>query len=104
MNIGLPMSGSYHTQTGTVTSDRAMTDTEFDEVSVLAEPKLGAVVEIMNNESGWLALTIMGTVSIGEVYDRGEIPAAAADAAGDFHVTSAQLGLTYQFAIPGTKR
>lgn len=97
LNIGLPMSGSYSTKE----TSTDMPAADFDKLNVLIEPKLGAVVEIHNSESGWLGMTIMGSISASEYLDRGEV---TADAAGDFHMVSGQIGLTYQFAIPGTKR
>jgi hypothetical protein len=101
VNFGFPMSGSFASKAGTVESSRDMTTAEFDSTNVLIEPKVGAVVEIMNDKTGWLGLTIMGTVSVSELAKRGDV--SSIDNAGDFHAVSGQIGLTYQFAIPGTK-
>lgn len=101
LNLGFPMSGSTLTKTPVSETSVDMTDAEFDKLEVLIEPKIGAVVEILNNENGWLGMTIMGSITAGEISDRGDV---TSDNAGDFHMVNGQLGLTYQFAIPGTKR
>ncbi|MBS1911651.1 MAG: hypothetical protein JST22_06675 [Bacteroidetes bacterium] len=103
VNFGFPMGGTITTKGGAGASEeaRSMTDAEFAKVNTLVEPRLGAVIPLMNNRNGWLALTIMGGYSLSEITDRGTV---IADSDGDFHMVCGQLGVTYQFSIPGTLR
>lgn len=106
VNFALPMSGSYSQKNGPTDAERSsdMPDDVFDKVEVLIEPRIGAVVPLMNDKNGFLGLTITGGISFNEIYDRGDIVNSGIDAIGDFHITGAHLGLTYQFPIPGTAR
>ena len=104
MNIGFPMGGSVTTKGGPDDEEdtQDMSDAAFDKVEVLLEPRIGATVNLFEERSSWLALTIMGGISLNELMDRGDLPNSGADGIGDYHLATMQLGLTYQFSIPGT--
>ncbi len=100
MNFGFPMSGSYSVKAGSadeVTTD--MSDADFSKQLTLVEPRIGAVIPLMNNKTGWLSLSVIGSITLGEVIDR---PATSADNAGDYTMVTGMIGLSYQFSIPGT--
>jgi len=103
MNFGLPMGGTLAVKTGqgTTETSRDLTSAEEDKLETLLEPRLGAVIPLMEDPTGWLGLTVTGGYTLNEVEDRGDdIP----ESAGAFNMVAAYLGLTYQFAIPGTAR
>lgn len=101
MNFGFPMSGGYTSKSGPGAAEqsRDMTDAEFEKVETLLEPRIGAVIPIINNKTGWLSLSVIGGISLNELIDRGEV---TADAAGDLKMVCGQIGVSYQFSIPGT--
>lgn len=103
MNFMMPMGGTTTTKAGTgaseVTSD--LTSAEEDKLETLIEPRLGAVIPLLEDKTGFLGLTIIGGYTLNELSDRGDnLP----DNAGTFNMVAGYLGVTYQFAIPGTSR
>lgn len=104
MNIGFPMSGSVSFKGGPNDEEHSedLADAVFDKAEVLLEPRIGATVNLFEERSSWLALTIVGGISLNEMFDRGDLPSTGADGIGDYHLATMQLGLTYQFSIPGT--
>ncbi len=96
MNIAMPMSGTASSEAAT--SD--ISDAEMDNFTTLLEPRVGAIIPLMDEETGWMGLTILGGASLNEMVDRADVSGDESD----YHMVSLHLGLTYQFAIPGTKR
>jgi hypothetical protein len=96
LNLGLPLGG--YVTTPSQTTD--FTTAENDKINFMVEPRLGAVIPLMENQSGWLALTIMGGLTVSELSDRGPVSSSM----GDDHNWAAYLGVNYQFSIPGTAR
>ncbi len=103
LNMGVPMSGSNTSRSGQLAAESSvdMTDTEFERVEFLLEPRIGAVIPLLDDENGWLGLNITAGYSLTTLFDYGEGPA---DIIGDYHMASLHLGVTYQLAIPGTRR
>lgn len=95
MNFGFPVSGSYTNNGGTVD----MSDASFDKLQTIIEPRVGAIIPLMNNKSGWMGLSILGGITLNEIIDRGTVSSSDDS---DYHLVSAHLGLFYQFSIPGT--
>ena len=56
---------------------------------------------MLEDKTGWLGLTIMAGYSLNEMGDRGD---NLTDDDGSFNMVAGYLGVTYQFAIPGTAR
>jgi hypothetical protein len=104
LNIGFPMSGSVSVKGGPNAEEdtQDMSDAAFEFIEVLLEPRIGATVNVFEERSSWLALTIIGGISLNELMDRGTLPSSGADGIGDYHLATLQLGLSYQFSIPGT--
>lgn len=103
VNFLMPMGGTITTKAGAATSEtsRDLTSAEEDKLETLIEPRIGAVIPLLEDETGWLGLTILGGYTVNEMSDRGDnLP----DNAGAFNMVSGQIGVTYQFAIPGTSR
>lgn len=92
MNFGFPMSGSVTTPDGTTTS---FTDAQLETVESVLEPRLGGVFTLINDKSGWLAMTVTGGYDLNEAKD----PNGAVSFG---KMVSAHLGVFYQFTIPGT--
>jgi len=103
MNFGLPMGGTVTSKGGPGSSEvsRDLTTDEEDKLETLMEPRLGAIIPLLEDKTGWLGLTIMAGYSLNEMSDRGD---NLTDDDGAFNMVAGYLGVTYQFAIPGTAR
>jgi len=106
MNFGLPLGGSVTRKAGQNADEisRDMTDTEYDKVDVTLEPRIGTVIRVHDDQNGWVGITLNGGLTLNEFFDMGDVPSAARDIVGNYQTASMHLGLTYQFAIPGTAR
>lgn len=105
LNIGLPMSASQPIPdpAGTVASDQTM-EVPSDNVEMMLEPRLEASLVLIDEEMGWLGLTFGGGFPLNTLFKKDET-SLLYPSEGDIPSTRAlnlQLGLTYQFAIPGT--
>jgi hypothetical protein len=104
LNMGIPMGGSNTTKLGLlateVTSD--MSSDEFDRVEFMLEPRIGTSVVLLDDDNGALTMTLSGGYTLSTLQDLGN--AASLDAFGDYHMASLHLGLSYQLAIPHTRR
>jgi hypothetical protein len=105
LNMGLPLGGSFTSKFGAGTTEVVsdLTSSQQDSVEFLLEPRIGATVVLMEDKTGWLGLVISAGFSLNEMVNRGDVSALGEDA-GDFHMVSGHIGVTYQFTIPGTKR
>jgi len=99
VNFGLPMSGSYTYADRTIELD----DDALDRLNLIIEPRLGAVVPIVDDRTGWLGLTVSAGATVNEILEHSDVALPGREAP-DYHMLSLHLGLTYQFAIPGTQR
>jgi hypothetical protein len=110
VNIGLPMSGTSISRL-----DSSLPETEVDIESVggklntMIEPRIGAILTLMDEQSGWLGLSIMAGYPVNNlvesVFDDINIISPVVTVTTETretHIPTVQLGLTYQFAIPGT--
>ncbi|MBC8145012.1 MAG: hypothetical protein H7X80_05460 [bacterium] len=94
VNFLFPMSAS-------VTADDKTTDltsAQEDMLNTLIEPRIAFIVPLMDEEIGWLGLTIGAGLTIDDYFDR--FPNSQANN----QMVSADLGLTWQFGIKGTGR
>ena len=91
VNFGLPMSATSTEETGTET------DIDSDDVNTLIEPRLGVVIPVLDEDIGWLGITLGGGISVGDVVE----PIANTEMSNQ--MVSGHLGLTWQFGIKGTR-
>lgn len=96
-NVGFPMSGTATTKLGSNATEQSsdISDAALDQLAILMEPRIGAVVPLMDEEIGWLGLLISGGYGLTPLTDF---------TGDDRHLYSGHLGLTWQFGIPGTGR
>lgn len=99
VNFGLPLSASYSDGDNTID----WSDAAFDKLALIIEPRLGAVVPVMDEESGWLGLTVSAGATVNEILEHENLSIPGHEDP-NYHMLSLHLGLTYQFAIPGTQR
>jgi hypothetical protein len=94
LNLGFPMSGTSTVKQGSNASEQTadVSDATMEFYQTMIEPRIGAIIPLMDEESGWLGLTIIGGYQVNEIIEKAEN-----------HYASLHLGLTWQFAIPGTK-
>jgi hypothetical protein len=105
LNIGMPMSATQPVPdpTGTVATDQTM-EVPSDKMEMMLEPRLEASLVLIDEELGWLGLTFGGGFPLNTLFKKDDT-SGLYQTEGDIPVTRAlnlQLGLTYQFAIPGT--
>ena len=103
MNIGLPLSGTVTDPEGTSVDIEEGGVPGFGtsgalELPLLLEPRLGGVISLLDDETGWLSLTIFGGYGISELVDFPE----PTDTFGDWRHFSLELGVRYEFLIPDT--
>lgn len=95
VNIGMPMSGTMPVPGGTTSETM---DAPKDALSTIIEPRIGAMLVLMDNKQWWLGLLVDGGYTLPTLYKNADdIP----DIEGTHQVT-AHIGLTWQFAIAGT--
>lgn len=106
MNIGLPMGGKRSWQTSAEDRERtAEIDADADSLVVMLEPRLGAVVPLMDEEVGWLGLTVMAGYNLSNLSDNNDfLPAEYRAQERSTATPSFMLGVTWQFGIPGTEK
>ncbi|MCC7437802.1 MAG: hypothetical protein IT211_04830 [Armatimonadetes bacterium] len=96
LNIGLPMGGATELANGTSID---FSDADKDKMLTVLEPRIGAVIPVVDEEIGWLGIVFSGGYNLNPMFDYQEdLP----DNAGNFQSVSAHLGITWQFAIPNT--
>jgi hypothetical protein len=103
VNIGFPMSA---TQTAPDISGNEITE-DFSEtrmspfngtLNTMIEPRLGVVIPVVDEDIGWLGLTLGGGIALDKAFE----PNIDSDA--NFQMVSGHLGFTWQFGIKGTGR
>lgn len=113
-NFGFPMSatntGFLQNFGGPIPTAETSRDIPDEAVSVLLEPQLGAVIPIIDTETGWLSLTVVAGYGLNELISQEYVagipvvgPRQEAEQ-GDFHTAAGRLGLRFEFAIPNTER
>jgi len=96
LNVGLPMSLSMPDPTGLTTGS---VTGSTDLLATIIEPRIGAHLVLMENKEWWLGLQIDAGYSVNKFFK---------DVPDDFkgiesgNMVTAHLGLSWQFAIPGT--
>ena len=96
LNIGLPMGGATEIAGGTSVD---FSDATKDKMLTVLEPRIGAIIPVVDEEIGWLGIIFSGGYNLNPIFDgQQDLP----DNGGNFQSVSAHLGLTWQFAIPNT--
>jgi hypothetical protein len=104
LNLGIPLSGVKTWQNGTDADVNTMDlDPDLDKLNLMVEPQLGAMITLMDEEIAWLGLDIVAGYNVNNMSDKttlfpGEDPSKPVSS----KVPSLRIGLTGQFAIPGT--
>jgi hypothetical protein len=93
LNLGVPLGGSSFAKSGSTEQTVDFTTAENDRLQLMIEPRIGFVIPLVDEEIGMLGLTVSGGYCVSEV-----------SLNSDAHLVSGHLGLTWQFAIPGTKK
>jgi hypothetical protein len=95
VNFGFPMGASNAFGAG---NSIDFTDAEFDKVTTLIEPRLGVVIPVVDEDIGWLGITLGGGITVSDII---EVPSTME---ANYQMVSGHLGLTWQFGIKGTGR
>jgi hypothetical protein len=106
VSIGIPTAGVRRWQDF---SDGPEMQTELDKdvnkLATMIEPRIGAVVPLMDEEIGWLGLTVSAGYNVSDLSESSTFfPGAFAKQNIGSQTASMHLGLTWQFVIPGTSR
>lgn len=106
LNLGFPMGGSRTYQNGGDATERTLElDADKDKLLMIVEPRLTGVVPLIEDEFGWLGLTIGAGYNFGDMSERMDFaPGSDPSKTLTGESASAHIGLTWQFAIPGTGR
>jgi hypothetical protein len=97
VNIGLPTGLSEPQENATGVAENR--DYPGEHLHTLIEPRVGGILVLMDTKDAWLGLQIGAGFALNKFYaDEFAIP----DDIPSAKMFSAHLGLTYQFAIPGT--
>jgi hypothetical protein len=117
VNFGLPLGGTVTDVTSSSNHSTTL-DASKDNLATMIEPRIGAVLPLIDEKGGWLGLTVMAGYTLNEIKTLTDDEKAAQELAkqlaqsfgadvpsfGKTNMVSFHLGLTYQFAIPGTAR
>jgi hypothetical protein len=93
LNIGIPMSGVRSNDTTSLD----FTDAQVDEMNVMIEPRIGAIIPLVDQESGWLGLMASAGYALNAVAKEINSQGQTVDTPWQF--ASLHLGLTWQFAL-----
>lgn len=93
-NIGVPLGGSVTPSAGN------SVDIDGSSLPTMLETRLGGVIPLVDDESGWLSLTVHGGYSFSELVDYPE----PVEAFGDWRHVSLAMGVRFEFLIPDTER
>jgi hypothetical protein len=96
VNIGLPLSLSQPDPTGMTTESVTASK---DLLSTLIEPRVGAHLILMENKEWWLGLQIDAGYAVNTFYK--DVPDGF-EGIEKANMITGHLGLSWQFAIPGT--
>lgn len=107
LNVGFPMSGTRTWQNGADARKNAQDlDPTADTLNVLLEPHIGAIIPIVDRDFAWFGLTIQAGYALNNMSER-FIFSPGQEVGGQYRSTQTvtfRLGVTGQFAIPGTER
>ena len=94
VNFGVPLGATATPYTG-ITADIA-----DDRVPTMIEPRAGGVIPLVDDKIGWLSLTLLAGYSLTELIE----PTVSELNTGNWKNASLQLGVRFEFGIPGTER
>lgn len=94
LNLGFPLSASTTFHDVSVDAN----DATMDLVNTMVEPRIAFIIPLMDEEIGWLGLTIGAGITLDDYFKR------PANSKANLQMVAAHLGLTWQFGIKGTGR
>lgn len=99
LNIGFPLGATQTFPNGTFEDFSETKPSPFNgALNTLIEPRLGVVIPLVDEDVGWLGLTLGGGIALDQAFE----PNIKSDA--NFQMVSGHLGVTWQFGIKGTGR
>jgi hypothetical protein len=104
LNLGIPLSGVKLWQNGADAKTNTLDlDPDLDKLNLMVEPQLGAMITLVNEKMAWLGLSIVAGYNLNNLSDKTtQFPGEDASKPISSNVPSLRIGLTGQFAIPGT--
>jgi len=104
LNVGFPIAGIRHWQSSADAGERSVDlETDADHLLFMVEPRLGAVIPVLEQEIGWLGLTLQAGYNINDMSESPEFtPGSVAASTTSTQTTSIHFGVTWQFGVPGT--
>lgn len=106
LNLGFPVGGARQWQNYSGERERSLElDSKNDSLLTMIEPRIGAVIPLLEEDIGWLGLTITAGYNLSDLSEKTDfLPAESPTQQMGTQVVSLHLGLTWQFGIPGTER
>ncbi len=106
VNLGFPMGGARTWQLGDGDREREVElKSDTDSLLFMVEPRIGAVIPVLDDDIGWLGVTIMAGYNTSDLSEKPDfLPAESINRPTVTQTASFQLGVTWQFAIPGTEK
>ncbi len=106
LNIGIPLGGVRTWKDGSENGEvERKLDADVDGLKTMIEPRIGAVIPLLDEEIGWLGITVFGGYTLNDLSISPDLLSGqVVDSESKSNTVSLQLGLTWQFGIPGTAR
>ena len=106
LNIGFPVAGVRKwTNSVDAATHSAELDNTADKLNVMMEPRIGAIIPLLEKEVGWLGLTIEAGYNLNDLSDEPTFaPGPLQGGSISLQTATLMMGVTWQFGIPGTNR
>ncbi|MDB5035413.1 MAG: hypothetical protein JWQ98_2654 [Chlorobi bacterium] len=106
INFGVPLGGTRTWHNGAEDRTYAQDiDAGYNKLLTMVEPRIGAVLPLTDQDIGWLGLTLMAGYNLNDISEnRSFLPGEDPKKTYSTQTVAAQIGLTWQFSIPGTSR
>jgi hypothetical protein len=98
LNIGVPLGGTHITPDSTL----EFSSEDRENLILMIEPRIGAIFPVMDSESGWLGLLLNAGYSLTSYMK--EVNSQGQKVDSPFQFATLQAGLTWQFALGGSRR
>lgn len=104
VNIGLPLGGVRTWQDGSENPQvQRKLDRSIDGLKTMIEPRIGAVIPLVDQPVGWLGFSIFLGYNLNDISTSFDVISGQVEGSEvSSNTLSAHLGLTWQFGIPGT--
>ncbi|MEO5931319.1 MAG: hypothetical protein ABIR47_15405 [Candidatus Kapaibacterium sp.] len=106
VNFGVPLGGTRTWHNGAEERTYAQDiDAGYNNLLTMVEPRIGGVITLTDQDIGWLGLTIMAGYNLNNISEnKSFLPGEDPQKTYSTQTVAAQIGLTWQFGIPGTSR